>query len=182
MDLELVGFLGDVLLEDLGLGGLGIAKVHHFVEKLVDDDKVVANRLFLEGFEVLGEDLDDLVEEEEDFGGIGVALGEGEEVEVVVADVEVLWPSVCCMARGERLRSTHVDAFVGEAGRDGRRFFFGFGEEDRKLFYRRHGNITPVVAGEKGLPREKGLARGAAVKIISTVPFHSEGHYLALEV
>jgi predicted DNA-binding antitoxin AbrB/MazE fold protein len=31
------------------------------------------------------------VEEEQDFGGIGVALREGEEVEVVVANVEVLF-------------------------------------------------------------------------------------------
>lgn len=30
------------------------------------------------------------MEEEKDFGRIGVALGEGEEVEVVVANVEVL--------------------------------------------------------------------------------------------
>ena len=30
------------------------------------------------------------MQEEEDFGGVGVAFGEGEEVEVVVADVEVL--------------------------------------------------------------------------------------------
>jgi len=30
------------------------------------------------------------VEEEKDFGGIGVAFGKGEEVEVVVANVEVL--------------------------------------------------------------------------------------------
>jgi hypothetical protein len=30
------------------------------------------------------------VEEEEDLGGVGVALCEGEEVEVVVADVKVL--------------------------------------------------------------------------------------------
>lgn len=90
LDLELVGLLGDVLLEDLGLGGLGIAKVHHLVEKFVNDDKVIADGLLFEGLEVLGEDFDDLVEEEEDLGGVGVALGKGEEVEVVVADVEIL--------------------------------------------------------------------------------------------
>lgn len=91
-----MGLLGDVLLEDLGLGGLGVAKVHHLIEELVDDDEVIADGLFLEGLEVLGEDLDDLVEEEEDLGGICVAFCEGEEVEVVVSDVEVLersWPS-----------------------------------------------------------------------------------------
>ena len=31
------------------------------------------------------------MEEEEDLGGVGVALCEGEEIKVVVADVEVLW-------------------------------------------------------------------------------------------
>ena len=30
------------------------------------------------------------MEEEQDLGGVGVALGEGEEVEVVMADIEVL--------------------------------------------------------------------------------------------
>ena len=30
------------------------------------------------------------MQEEEDFGGVGVAFGKGEEVEVVVTDVEVL--------------------------------------------------------------------------------------------
>ena len=30
------------------------------------------------------------MEEEKDFGRIGVALGEGEEIEIVVANVEVL--------------------------------------------------------------------------------------------
>ena len=79
--------LGDVLLEDLGLGRLRVAKVHHLVEQLVYDDEVVADGFLLEDLEVLGEDLDDLVQEQEDLGGVGVALREGEEVEVVVADV-----------------------------------------------------------------------------------------------
>ena len=82
--------LGDVLLEDLGLGGLRVAEIHHLIEELVDDDEVVADGLLFEGFEVLGEDFDDFVKEEEDLGGVGVALCEGEDVEVVVADVEVL--------------------------------------------------------------------------------------------
>ena len=90
LHLEPVRLLRDVLLQDLGLGRLRVAKVHHLVEQLVDDDEVVADRLLLELLEVLGEDLDDLVQEEEDLGGVCVALGQGEEVEVVVADVEVL--------------------------------------------------------------------------------------------
>src|SRR6478752_4029899 len=46
LDLELVGFLGDVLLKDLGFCRLRVTKVHHLVEKFVDNDKVVANGLF----------------------------------------------------------------------------------------------------------------------------------------
>jgi hypothetical protein len=81
-------------LEDLGFRRLRIAKVHHFIKKFVDDDKVVADGFLLERLEVLGKDLDDFVQEEEDFGGVGVAFGQGEEVEVVVADVEILFASL----------------------------------------------------------------------------------------
>ncbi len=59
--LELVRLLRDVFLQDLGLGRLRVAKVHHLVEKLVDDDEVVADGFLLERLEVLGEDLDNLV-------------------------------------------------------------------------------------------------------------------------
>ena len=110
MDLELVGLLRDVslsvpdrlaelaqrnptsnvLLQNLGLSGLGVSKIHHFVQQFVDDDKVVADALLLEFLKVLGEDLDDLVHEKEYLGGIGVALGDGEHVEVIVFDVEIL--------------------------------------------------------------------------------------------
>lgn len=67
-----------------------VPKVHHLVQQLVDDDKVVSDTLFLKLFEVLREDLDDLVQEQEDLGGICVALCYCKEVEVVMADVEVL--------------------------------------------------------------------------------------------
>lgn len=80
----------DSLLQYLGLCRLRIPEIHHLVQKLVDDDKVVAYALLLQLLEVLGEDLDDLMQEEEDLGGVGVAFREGEEVEVVVPDVEVL--------------------------------------------------------------------------------------------
>jgi hypothetical protein len=85
-----MGLLCDVFLEDLGLGGLGVAEVHHFVEELVYDDKVVTDALFFEFLEVLGEDLYDFVQEEEDLGCVGVAFCESKQVEIVVADVEVL--------------------------------------------------------------------------------------------
>ena len=67
-------FLGNVFLEDLGFGGLGVAEVHHFVEELVDDYEVVSYGLFFEFFEVFCEDFDYFVEEEENFGGVGVAF------------------------------------------------------------------------------------------------------------
>jgi hypothetical protein len=69
---------------------LRVAKVHHLVQQLIDDDKVVAYALLLQHLEVLGEDLDDLVQEEQDFGGIRVALGKREDIEIVVPDIEVL--------------------------------------------------------------------------------------------
>lgn len=80
MYLEFVGFLCNVLLQDLGLGGLGVAKVHHLVEQLVYNDEVVTDGLFFEDLEVLGEDFDDFVEEQEDLGSIGVSFREGEKV------------------------------------------------------------------------------------------------------
>lgn len=80
----------DSLLQYLSLRRLRIPEIHHLVQKLVDDDEIVAYTFLLQLLEVLGEDLDDLVQEEEDLGGVGVAFREGEEVEVVVPDVEVL--------------------------------------------------------------------------------------------
>lgn len=50
-------FLSNVLLQDLGFGRLRVTKVHHLVEKLVDDDKVVPDRLLLELLEVFDQDL-----------------------------------------------------------------------------------------------------------------------------
>jgi hypothetical protein len=107
-----------ILLQYLGLGGLWVAKVHHLIQQLVDDDKVVPYALLLELLEVLCEDLDHLVQEQKDLGGICVAFGEGEEVEVVVADVEV------------------VDAFAREAWGHGRALVFGLAEQDGELLDR----------------------------------------------
>ena len=59
-----------ILLQNLGLGCLWVAKVHHLIQQLVDDDKVVPYTFLLELLEVFCKDLDHLVEEEEDFGGI----------------------------------------------------------------------------------------------------------------
>ena len=98
----------DSLLEDLALGRLGIAKVHHLVHELVYDDEIVSYRLLLELFKVFDEDLGEPVEKGDDLGGIAVLLGEREDlgpeisraacglspltIEVGVSDVEVVDP------------------------------------------------------------------------------------------
>jgi hypothetical protein len=122
-----------ILLQYLGLGSLWVAKVHHLIQQLVDDYKVVPYALLFELLEVFCEDLDDLVEEQEDLGSIGVALGKGEEVKVVVADVEV------------------VDAFAGEAWWDCRALVFGLAQQNGEFLDRRHGDVSAVVARQKGL-------------------------------
>jgi hypothetical protein len=58
------------------------------------------------------------VQEEQNLGGICVAFCEGEQVEVVMADVQV------------------VDAFVREAWRHGGAVFLGLIEQDRELLNR----------------------------------------------
>jgi hypothetical protein len=83
----------DVLLQYLGFGSLGISEIHHLIEQLIDDDKVVSYTLFLKLFEVLCKHLDDLVEEKEDLGSICISFGKREEVEIVVSYVEIL-PSI----------------------------------------------------------------------------------------
>lgn len=87
-----------------------VTKVHHLIQQLVNDHKVVPYTLLLKFFEVLGEDLDDLVQKQEYFGGICVSFCKSEEVKVVVTDVEV------------------VDAFAGEAWWDGGALVFGLTE------------------------------------------------------
>lgn len=63
MDLELVRLLRNVFLQDLGFGGLWVAKVHHLVEQFVNNNKVVSDGFFFEGLEVFGKDFDDFVQE-----------------------------------------------------------------------------------------------------------------------
>ncbi len=131
-----MAFLGDVLLQYLRLGGLGVAEIHHLIQKLVYHDEVIPDALFFELFEVFCEDLHYPVQEEQDLSGVGVAFCEGEQVEVVVADVEVVY------------------AFVGEAGWDGRGLVFGFAEEDGEFLDGGHGDVAAVVAGEERLAFE----------------------------
>ena len=67
-----------------------ITKIHHFVEELIYDHKIISNTFLLELLEILCEDLDDFVQEEKDLGGICVSLRECKEIQIVVADVQVL--------------------------------------------------------------------------------------------
>lgn len=83
-------FLRDVLLQDLGFRCLRVAEIHHLVEELVDDDEIVADGFLLQCLEVFSEDGDEAVEEKKERGRVGVALRQGEEVEVRVANIEVL--------------------------------------------------------------------------------------------
>lgn len=93
------------------------------------------------------------MQEEEDFGGIGVAFCEGEQVKVVVADVEILasgWRKPLAKsstAMAMPCRAAYIYALVRETRRDGGALFFGFGEEDRELFDGGHGDIASVIAG-----------------------------------
>lgn len=71
--------LRDSLLENLRFGGLREAKVHHLVEELIDDDKVIPDGLLLELLEILGENRGEAVEEDDDLGRVGIALRKGED-------------------------------------------------------------------------------------------------------
>lgn len=78
---------GDIHLEGVSLGVLGVAEVDDLVEQLVDQDEVVLYGLFIELAEVAAAELDQAVEELEDEGGIRVALGDGDQVYVLVLDM-----------------------------------------------------------------------------------------------
>ena len=56
---------------------LGISEIQYFVQQLVNQDKVVLDVLLGDFSEVVPHDLDDLVEELEDEGGVDVLLGNG---------------------------------------------------------------------------------------------------------
>lgn len=77
-------------MQDLALCCLRVSKVHHLIQEFVNDDKVIPNTLLLEDLEVFGEDLHELVEEEEDLGSICVSFGQSENVQVAVPDIKIL--------------------------------------------------------------------------------------------
>ena len=89
-------------LQYLGICGLRISKVHHLVQKLVADHKVVPERLSVNGYlvdqilspdtllldllEVLGHDLLDLVQEAEQQRHVAVGAAGGHNVDVAVLE------------------------------------------------------------------------------------------------
>jgi hypothetical protein len=70
-----------------GQQGTGSEKKVRTVEKLVNKDEVVLNSLLIELPKVAPPQLDEAVEELEDQGGIGIALGDGDEVDVLMLDM-----------------------------------------------------------------------------------------------
>ena len=70
------GWMKHKLAQNLGVCGLGIAKVHHLVKELVDDDKVVADALLTDLAKVLLECINELVEEEKCHCPVHVAVSD----------------------------------------------------------------------------------------------------------
>lgn len=87
LGLHLVALLGDELLQDLAVCGLGIPEIHQLIQQFVNDDEVVPDALLLQLLEVLDEHLNDLMQEDENEGDICVLLGGGNDIQVVVLDV-----------------------------------------------------------------------------------------------
>lgn len=54
-------------------------------------------------------------------------------------------------------RGPYVDAFVGEAWRDSGALLFGLAQQYREFLDCGHGNVSPVVARQKGLPASVSL-------------------------
>ena len=74
MDLKLVRLLRDIFLKNLAFGSLRIAKVHHFVHELVDNNEVIPYTLLFEFLEVLDENLDKPVQKDDNFSGIAISF------------------------------------------------------------------------------------------------------------
>eukprot|EP00756_Hemistasia_phaeocysticola_P066017 Hpha_TRINITY_DN8948_c0_g1::TRINITY_DN8948_c0_g1_i1::g.80833::m.80833 len=78
------GLLCDVVLEDLRLGELRVAKVEHFIQQLVHDDEVVADTFLGDGLHVLLEYLNNLEQAEHEHANVAVDLGHEKEIQVVM--------------------------------------------------------------------------------------------------
>ena len=73
-----------------------VAKIHDFIKELINEDEIVSNRLLFELLEILAENGDQLVEEGEDEGRVGIGLGHRQQDQIVVfdeneSDVTVNW-------------------------------------------------------------------------------------------
>lgn len=78
---------GDVHFQGVGLGVLGIAEVDNLVEQLVNKDEVVLDGLLVKLAKVAATQLDQAVQEFEDKSSIGIALGDGHQIDVLVLDM-----------------------------------------------------------------------------------------------
>ena len=72
------------LLQDLALRCLRIPKVHHLVHQFVNDDKVVADRLFFQLLEVFNEHLNKPMQEDDNLGSVGVPFRHGQNFGAMV--------------------------------------------------------------------------------------------------
>ena len=79
----------DKLRQDLGLAILRVSKVHHLIQQLVHNDKVVPQHLLVELVEIGDEDVAEAVQEEEDGRRVHVGVGARHDVQVVVLNVGV---------------------------------------------------------------------------------------------
>jgi len=81
-----VRFCLDIFLEDLNFCNLRVAVVHHLVQQLICDDKVVSERLVLKLTKVGLKDFLHSVEERQDHYYVWVSAGYRYHVDVVYAD------------------------------------------------------------------------------------------------
>mmetsp|Transcript_8152 Transcript_8152/g.20441 ORF Transcript_8152/g.20441 Transcript_8152/m.20441 type:complete len:329 (+) Transcript_8152:596-1582(+) len=81
---ELVRLGLDVLAQYFHLGGLRISVVHHLVQELVRNNKIVLDALFLELLKVVPQNLREAIEERHHERGIRIPLSDRHEIEVVV--------------------------------------------------------------------------------------------------
>lgn len=72
--LQSMAFLSDVFLENIRIGRLWKAEVHHFIEQLIDDNEVISNGFFFEFFEIFTKDTNTFVEKWKNHRHIGVDL------------------------------------------------------------------------------------------------------------
>lgn len=67
--------------------------VHGLIEKLINNDEIISYGLLLQNTEVILEHRRKLVEEGNDEGGIGIFACYRAEIQVVVFDVDIRFPT-----------------------------------------------------------------------------------------